>query len=917
MYEDKNKKIKILSYLVMSILLLSIFPIFLSGQVSATPYTGAEPTPTNMTLYMHNTSTGVYVGTIPTHHLMNTINDTNSTWKSSGANDFGLHYVSVTFYIYPQLASSLLLNGSSIVDLYANASGSSISGGTIKFTLAPVSPSGVISAPVYSGSTSVSNIKSGSIPSLVRITSSSSAITTISAGYSLQLNINISGNSAVYYGIWWGFVSGTYYYSALNLPVSNYLNVQNITMYNSTGVPVSSLPPNEVNKTVTVNANITDPLGVYDFSNWSVNIVIKNSSGITKFSGFMKPIQKINFFAYNESYVYTFNYSGLPTGRYNVIINATDNTYHNLFTNTGNSYYGRNAYGVATFFIGTKPIYVTVRVLDSKNNTLSGSGVSIFAGLTFISENITDSAGIAGFYLSANETYNVSVSWERINVGYDHINVTNSSTTFNISVHVYYPEFRIVDQIGLPISNALIYIIHPNGTHYPLIITNNTGTVTLTQVPEGNYNFTIIWHDSVIFENIVAVATNGAINIKTAVYYQSFNVFEPGNIPINLANVLVINRTTGLILAFNTTNVNGGTTVRVPAGTFNIEVFWKTSVIATVTLTLPNKQNPYNITGSLYNVTFVTVDSANKPVSNVDLAIYQNNSYITTLVTSGTGSVSYLFPSGIYNITALYDGVIVNKTTVAVTKSGTFTLNLKIYYATLETVDSKNIAVSGADVNIYSGSTLVNTVVTGSTGEITVRLPVGTYDLITVYDGVTVGNSTIALTSSNSFTLNLKIYYLTVNTYTNTGANLSGAFVEVYSGNLLLNASTTGSSGSVTFRLPVGKYLVVATYSGTYDYTPEYQILNQTLFLNSSKTVEMTFNQVNPAFTSTNEFYVMLSIIGLIIAMIILFVVGVLISDKIRRKKNNGNINNRLLEELNKPETQSQSAVSPPAEQKK
>ena len=59
----------------------------------ATPYSGPEPTLTNITFYFHNISKPVYVGSTPALNILNTVNDTNATYLKTGKLVTGLHYI--------------------------------------------------------------------------------------------------------------------------------------------------------------------------------------------------------------------------------------------------------------------------------------------------------------------------------------------------------------------------------------------------------------------------------------------------------------------------------------------------------------------------------------------------------------------------------------------------------------------------------------------------------------------------------------------------------------------------------------------------------------------------------------------------------------------------------------------------------
>ena len=100
----------------------------------ATPYIGPVPTSTSVTFYFHNISKSIYLDSTPALNILNTVNDANVTYLKTGKLVTGLHYISVQFYIVPQLASNLTINGTPEVYIYLNQTGSS-SGGSISYSL--------------------------------------------------------------------------------------------------------------------------------------------------------------------------------------------------------------------------------------------------------------------------------------------------------------------------------------------------------------------------------------------------------------------------------------------------------------------------------------------------------------------------------------------------------------------------------------------------------------------------------------------------------------------------------------------------------------------------------------------------------------------------------------------------------------
>ncbi len=810
--------------LVVSLLVLSSVLMFPSSlpSASAASYGGQEPTPTNLTTFLHNATKPVGInGGIFADTLLNTTNDTAPGMTGEGEADTATACTTcivAPFYLYPRLAGSLVLNGTPVANVYLNWTGTGAAC-TLDFAIYSISPSGTPTAIGTPASKTCPTSNKGSIGLPLQIAYGSPLDLSLPLGWSLEAQFTVLGSASAGagYGLWWGNVKGSYFFSDIDLPASTYLNV-NGTYIVQGGKATGSLNSTLSDKTVDLRANFTDPLGNYDYANWTAHWNISNVTHVVLASGKMQPmgpnVPPLGY-GYNETYNATFNYSALPSGAYVLCVNETDNTEYNDLIFTGH-WYGRNAQGCSSFFVGSAPNLLTLRVLDSKHVPLPGAKVSVSGVL-----NLTNVTGITHFRLS-NGTYTGTVDWEGVTVDSVTINVSGA-TSLTLITHVYYPTFSIVDQAGVPLSNAFVYVVHPNGTHYPLAITNSTGNLSFTQVPQGSYGITVIWHDSVVYSQpsqpAISVAGNVTYMVVAQVYYQVFQVVEPSGAPIPLTSVVVENSTTGVLVSFGITNATGMTTSRIPAGTFTVLVYWQTSLIATVSgLSLPatTYPTPYVITASLYTVSFVALDSKGVPVSGAVIEVSGSGGPITNLVTSSAGTASVVLPGGNYTFTTLWQGVTVNQTSVTVASSSTLTLNLSIYYLTLTALDASGVPVGGAAVTYGTQVGSANgTLLLPANGSGTVRLPGATYTLKAFWEGIQVGSSSLTLSSSTTKVLSLSIFYLTFKARDAGGLPVSAASVQwttpVGQANGTVSTNTTGAA---TVRLPGATYALTVSWEG-------------------------------------------------------------------------------------------------------
>ncbi len=546
---------------------------------SATPWSGSEPTPTNLQFYLHNSSVGITVGAVSYLNVLSTGPDNATPWAGTGELTVGTHYDSASFVLAPQLAGPLTINGTVEANVYMNESGSSPTGGSITITAYAVDPIGTLTllgvgpadptAPLGPG---------GSLPNLVQLVGPTLNVT-VPAGNTVEFNITISGNTAESYGIWWGTVGGTIYPSSISVPASTYLTVPLVEVLNSTGVPVVDLTQSASSFVVTVVANVSDPLGAYDFENFSVNFSVVNESGVAVIGPTpMTPVPGLAApGALNGTYNATFNYSTLPPGFYNVTVNASDNTNHNLGAqNTLPTYFGRAASGKVEVEVGLPPVPVSVTVLDDKNLPLHGATVRAKVGAATVQTNVTNATGGANFSLPNGITYVFVVVWQGVVVGNISESVTTADQVFVLHPSVVYPTFQLNTAAGDAVPYALVTVVHPNGTVLPLEISGPTGAFTLDQVPAGKYTLSVIFDDAqVVGPTAIAVTSDGPIPVLVGNVY-ALTVYTSDSSGAGLSNVFVqvINVTTGATIASGVTTSTGQLRFLAPAGTYLVVGSW-------------------------------------------------------------------------------------------------------------------------------------------------------------------------------------------------------------------------------------------------------------------------------------------------------------------------------------------------------
>jgi hypothetical protein len=619
----------------------------------ASPYSGNPPTPTNLTVYFHNLSTPVTVGGAPHLHIANTLNDTVAQYANSGDNISATHYLSLNFTLYPQLSGPLQLNGTMFTYLYMTQNGSAPTSGHITMSLYLDAPNGTSQLVATGPATSTNVNYPGTAPTLIRITGPTVNMT-VKTNFSLSFVIVVSGGTSQIYNALWGNVKNTYYFSEAVISASSYLEVSSMYAVNSAGAQVYSLTSNATNKTVTVYANVTDPLGAYDFYSWPVDYVIRNSTA-TVGSGVMTAVTVFSVNGYFVLYKFEFNYSGFALGIYTITVNGTDNTMHNYLNSLG-VIYGRNAHGSMQLSVGLPPVRAVFTVEDSLGKALTGAVVKAYYSVSFIASNHTNGTGVAGLFLFGGN-YTVDVYWQSVNVGTFAVTVNNTSYAFTLKSKVYSPTYIFEDQSGMPLADAFVYLTSPNGTALPLLITSGSGSYPLIDMAGGNYSTVVYWHSSLVFSGFIDFNANGNIPVNVNAFSQAFKVISASGTPVPTANILIVNTTTGTDIGFNTTNASGLASSVIPYGSYSVLVYWKGILVYQNSQVLLN--NPTApamvLNASIYTVTVRAVTAAGQPLGNVVVDIYSNETgTVLSAVTSGNGYATFEVAGGNYAVTASF-----------------------------------------------------------------------------------------------------------------------------------------------------------------------------------------------------------------------------------------------------------------------
>ncbi len=526
----------------------------------------AAPEPRNLTFYMHNTTVAQTINGVSTPF-------TFDTFQRFGRNNTVSKVQSVRqdWRLYPVLAGPLTLNGTVSLNVFVS----------IDQAGAQITPTLDISEINATGGTTWSN--SVSPGSFTWWTSPHDLVlTTLTLHHTFEPGSTI----LIVVTITSGVRLATIWYNASWVPTqvilqsNDFARIHDIAFLNPAGASKLNFDPTASNKTIRIQANVTDPLGGYDI-HW-VNLTLVEPGGATILTNAPMALVSGTPVSYASVYQVSWNYTGRPTGRYNATASVVDQTGFYFFQ----SHYTTAGFldsMDAFFYIGGLPEYVNVKAVDSESAPLVGAHVVLLSGGVAVDALASDSAGMANFTLEIG-AYTFQVYWQGILVDSQAYTATANVSAANpllLTSTVYYPDFHAEDANGVALGDASIVFLHPNGSKIGPYKTNATGDVLLSQVPGGTYGLEVSWRGVGVYTGNQSVSSNGAISFETAVYELTVTAKSGSGSTLPGVFVSVVD-STGLVFDAGVTGSDGTVVLRLPGGSYTIQARYITDQLGTL-----------------------------------------------------------------------------------------------------------------------------------------------------------------------------------------------------------------------------------------------------------------------------------------------------------------------------------------------
>jgi hypothetical protein len=480
----KNKRILTLTLAI----LITLSSLAILHPATALYQGQAKP----MDFYLHNLTTPANVGGIQTTHVINTTKAFSyQTVEQALANSFykpvGQPKIDVPFYLYPNFAGPVTIDGTWDVSLWINASAYKPTTFTVQYqeissTGQTIWDSGQINPTVTSSIGGYIDVP------IIDYKLSTQLTHTFTAGSTLLVTAEVNSGSTAETRIWYDSIT---YQSKVTLPAKDYARAATIETFNSEGDQTTNFASNttEANRVVKIDANVTDPFGGYDV--YQVNITITDPEGNRVVDNKNMPMLPNTQWQTSYSNMYELTYSYPTTaaiGNYTIAITVIDNNGYNALQTTG-KYDPFIEQNQATFAIGVIAYYnPVIKIVDDNNSPLPGAAIYVTwrNGTVEQSPRTTDQNGTIKLSNAPDGQYGFTVYYKNQIVQQTTLQI-HSNGPYTIKTLVYRLDVQVIDNNKQPVSNAFVVMYTLLGDGVALNITDTTGNA-IVRLPAGTYN---------------------------------------------------------------------------------------------------------------------------------------------------------------------------------------------------------------------------------------------------------------------------------------------------------------------------------------------------------------------------------------------------------------------------------------------
>jgi len=442
--------------------------------------------------YFHFIDTPVSVAGLETKYIMNTTKWFKfSTQQEAYINSFykpiGQPKIAIDFYLYPNLAGPVTINGTWQVFVWVNGSAYKPVGFTVRFKEmttggATLWDSGQTSPTVVS---SVGEYIDVPVYSYNLSTSLTHAFNT---GTTLLVEVEVNAGSSADTRIWY---DSALFPTKVILPVEDYAKPVSVKTYAVDNSETNLFYYNwtESQRKVIVRANVTDPFGGYDI--YKVNMTILDPSGSAVVNNVDMTRVTDGLWRVRYSHIYEANWSYPETamlGDYVVKVSVIDN----------NGYYNSAVYGTFEPFVEEASHIFSIGIIvyydpaflivDDVNASLPKAQVYITwpNGTSDILPRYASQNGFINLTHVIAGNYGFTILWKDV-VVLQKTQYVNSNGPYTLKCRVYQLTVEVLGNNRVPIHGAYVIIYAEGGVGYGLETSDALGKAVF-KLPAGTYD---------------------------------------------------------------------------------------------------------------------------------------------------------------------------------------------------------------------------------------------------------------------------------------------------------------------------------------------------------------------------------------------------------------------------------------------
>ncbi|MFO8109878.1 MAG: carboxypeptidase-like regulatory domain-containing protein, partial [Thermoplasmata archaeon] len=528
--------------------------------------------------------------------------------------------------------------------------------------------------------------------------------------------------------------------------------------------------------------------------------------------------------------------------------------------------------------------YIDLHVVDDLEMDLENAYIELYHRGEILYSVTTGYDGVAPDVRLPSTNVDIHIYWKTIHLHSETIFVEQDGTE-TFSVPVYHVDFQVQDDLGEEISDARLDVYHGSILMHT-DITCMDGT-SYARIPHATNRVTLNWKSVLVYDQELNFDSSGTLLIEVAdVYNVTLQSVDSRNISVESAVLrFYVN---GYQFESGETDVNGTINLRVPTpvgapGEIKIDIFWRGIQVYNQTITVDShifEDSPRLLDTEIYYVDYSVEDQQGVAVENAKAIgthseLPDDNNIIADQITDEDGYILFRLPRGYQQLSVYWKDVLVGADSFELEDDTGIVVSSEVYYLTVTVTDDMNHPVESAHVRLTYADTpqLYEARYTDASGRVTIRIPVGSWDIEIHWLKTSVYEGNVQVDSSEnswSHAAAVDVYYLTVVTEDRKGEPLDDVHLKVSADDMMWTGYT--EEGEHVFRLPArGDYELVASLRTTYLLSNVDLVESRQITLTEESSESVNFEEYPIEVYRTNLFMMILLIVVIIVVLVVVY----------------------------------------------